>query len=181
MMKQPFKQILYTNQELTQRIRELAQTINQDYKDCQNVIMVPIMDGALVFAGQLLLELDIDVMTYSTKISSYSFNTTSSKEPKILTPFTKELVQNKDIILVDDMIDTGHTLSMFIDYLKNFGARSVKVCVLFEKEVQARDKHVFVDYVGFKIPNQWVAGFGIDSKEKLRNCKDFGIVDLKQQ
>lgn len=175
-MNNQFSKILYTKEEIEKRIKELAIEINTFYKHTSNVLFVPILDGSLVFSGKLLLDLDFDLEVYSTKISSYSFNKKSNGKPKIITPFTEELVKGKDILLVDDMIDTGHTLKLFSDYLISLGAKSVKVCILFNKKVNKRIKEVNLDFVGLDIPDEWVAGYGVDSCGKLRNFKHFGIV-----
>ena len=175
-MEQNFERILFRENEIKDRIKELANQINIDFQNQENVLFVPIMDGSLIFAGELLLNLDFNLEVRSTKISSYALSKITSGDPKILTPFTKEFVENKNIILVDDLIDTGHTLRMFIDYLKLLGANSVKVCVLFNKLVKERQKEVTLDYVGFDIPDEWVAGFGVDSQEQFRNFRHFGIV-----
>ena len=175
-MEQNFEKILFHEHEIKARIKQMGEQINHDYRGVSDVLFVPIMDGSLVFAAELLICLDFDVQVNSTKISSYAFETQSNEAPKILTPFSKELVQNKNVILVDDLIDTGHTLALFADYLKQMGAKSVKICVLFDKKVEQRQKEVQLDYVGFEIPDAWVAGFGVDSKEKFRNFRHFGIV-----
>ncbi len=179
--KDYLKKVLYTNEEINKRVKELAQEINEYYKDFDhdNVLFVPIMDGSLVFASNLLLELDFMLHVRTTKITSYTNNLKSNNDPKLLIHVPMDLVKGRDILVVEDLIDTGLTLSMFIDYLKEMGAASVKVCVLFDKNVKNRKKEVKVDFLGFKIPDEWVAGYGIDSQGYFRNIKDFGVVNPK--
>lgn len=179
--KDYLSKILYTNEEIKTRIHELGKEINNYYdkKKIDNLLVVPIMDGSLVFASELLLELDMMLHVRSTKVTSYNTDTKSNKEPKLLIHVPMDLVKNKNILIVEDLIDTGHTLSMFTQYLKDMGAADVKVCVLFNKDVKNRDKNVKIDFQGFKVPDKWVAGFGIDSQGYFRNLKDFGIVNPK--
>lgn len=173
--------ILYTQEEILERIKTLGKEITQYYKDknVDNLLVVPIMDGSLVFASLLLLELDILLHVRSTKVTSYNTETESSKDPKLLIHVPMDLVKNKNILIVEDLIDTGLTLSMFSNYLKEMGAADIKICVLFNKDVKNRNKEVHIDFEGFKTPDEWVAGFGIDSQGYFRNLKDFGVVNPK--
>lgn len=171
--------ILHTHDEINIRIKELAKEINEYYKDKENVLYVPIMDGSILFAANLLIELDFNLHVRTTKISSYSDTTYSNKAPKLLIHIPMDLVKNKNILVVDDLVDSGHTLAMFLDYLKEMGANDVKLCTLFKKKIESREKEVFIDFLGFMIPNEWVAGYGIDSQGYFRNLKDFGIVNKK--
>ncbi len=178
--KDYLSKVLFTQEQINKRIKELAREINQYYKDINdNVLVVPIMDGSLVFASNLLLELDFMLHVRSTKITSYSHDVKSNNDPKLLIHVPMDLVKGKHILVVEDLIDSGQTLSMFVDYLKQMGAASVKVCVLFNKKVKNRKREVNVDFLGFEIPDEWVAGYGIDSQGLFRNLKDFGIVNPK--
>ncbi len=178
--KDYLSKVLYTQAEIEKRIKELANDINQHYKNIDdNVLVVPIMDGSLVFASNLLLELDFMLHVRSTKITSYHHGIISNNDPKLLIHIPMDLVKGKHILVVEDLIDSGQTLSLFVDYLKQMGAISVKVCVLFNKQVKNRKREVKVDFLGFEIPDKWVAGYGIDSQGFFRNLKDFGIVNPK--
>lgn len=177
--KDYLSEILYTHEQINNKIKELSKEINEYYKDKENILYVPIMDGSIVFSANLLMELDFNLHVRTTKITSYADATSSNKEPKLLIHIPMDLVKGKNILVVDDLVDSGHTLSMFLDYLKNMGANDVKLCTLFKKEIQSREKEIFVDFLGFIIPNKWVAGYGIDSQGNFRNLKDFGIVNKK--
>ncbi len=178
--KDYLSKVLFTQEQIDKRIKELANDINNYYKDFKdNVLVVPIMDGSLIFASNLLLELDFMLHVRSTKITSYSHDIKSNNDPKLLIHVPMDLVKGKHILVIEDLIDSGQTLSMFVDYLKQMGASSVKVCVLFNKNVKNRKREVNVDFLGFEIPDKWVAGYGIDSQGLFRNLKDFGIVNPK--
>lgn len=171
--------IIYSYNDINNRIKELAKEINDYYKNKENILYVPIMDGSILFAANLLIEFDFNLHVRTTKISSYSDNLSSNKNPKLLIHIPMDLVKGKNILVVDDLVDSGHTLSMFLDYLKNMGANDVKLCALFKKDIKPREKEVYIDFLGFMIPNEWVAGYGIDSQGYFRNLKDFGIVNKK--
>ncbi len=179
--KDYLSEILYTNDEIKKRIKELADEINAYYKKrkVNNLLVVPIMDGSLVFASELILNLDMMLHVCSTNITSYNETTSSNKDPKLLIHVPMDLVKGKTILIVEDLIDTGLTLSMFSSYLEEMGAKDVKICVLFNKDVKSREKEVKIDFQGFKVPDKWVAGYGIDSQGYFRNLKDFGIVNKK--
>ncbi len=177
MEKLVFKEILFTYDEILSGIKTTAKKLNNYYKDKGEVLVVPILDGSIVFCGQILPMLDFDLSLRATKITSYGNNRKSNNEPKILLAVDMSMVKDKTILILEDMIDTGQTLAMFKNYLLKLGAKDVKICVLFKKDSSARSVDVKVNWTIFDIPNAWVAGFGIDSNGKYRNARDFGIIE----
>lgn len=177
-MENNFEKILVTNQEINAKVEELAKQINQFYKNKENVLIVPIMDGSLVFAGNLLLNFDFDLILKSTRISLYNNNDQIDKNKinNINIDFDSKIIEGKDILVIDDLIDTGNTLNLFQKYLFKQKAKSVNICVLFKKMIDPRDVEVDIKWYGFEVPNQWIAGYGIDSKLKYRNFKHLGII-----
>ncbi len=182
-MENNFEKILVTNDQINKRIIELAHVINEYYKNINNILMVPILDGSIVFAGQLIPHLNIDMTLKSTRVSLYNNNTSidRSKINDVKIDFDLNLIRNKDILIIEDLIDTGNTLNILKNFFIQNGAKSVKICILFKKEINPRDVEVDIDWFGFLVPNQWIAGFGVDSKAKYRNFKHLGIVKKEFQ
>lgn len=176
-MENNFSKILYTYDEILARVQTLANEINAYYADKGEVLVVPILDGSIVFAGHMIPLLDFDLNVRCTKISSYYETKNSTGKPKMMISIDMSLVKNKTILILEDLIDQGYTLDMFKKYLLELGAKDVKICVLFNKQIPtASQRAVNPDWNGFLIPDVWVAGFGIDSESKFRNYKNFGIV-----
>ncbi|MGL4950830.1 MAG: phosphoribosyltransferase [Mycoplasma sp.] len=170
-------EIIYHNDEIMARIKELAKELTEYYKDKDNILVVPILDGSIVFAGQILPLLDFELTMRATKISSYYNNRLSDTKPRIHISIDMSLVKGKRILILEDLIDRGHTLSMFKEYLLEMGAAEVKMCVLFNKKIENyQNREVNPDWNGFYVDDVWVAGFGIDSESKFRNYPHFGKV-----
>ncbi|MGL4947980.1 MAG: phosphoribosyltransferase [Mycoplasma sp.] len=169
--------VIYTFDEIMARVKELSTEMNDYYADKDQVLVVPVLDGSIVFVGQILPMLDFEMNLRATKISSYLNNRKSNGEPKIHISIDMSLVKDKTILILEDLIDRGHTLSMFKKYLLDLGAKDVKICVLFNKKVKNyKEREITPDWNGFFIEDEWVAGFGIDSESKYRNFPHFGRV-----
>lgn len=178
-----FTKILYTYDEIQKRISELATEINSYYKSLQNeeVLVISILDGALMYTGQILPKLDFNVIFKTAKVSVYGKKTYAKVEDLILNiNFEEELIKDKHVLVLDDLLDTGTTLKIFKDKLYRLGAKNVKISVLFEKKLK-QDVEIVPDWSGLPIPNEWVAGFGIDSRDKYRNFKHLGIVKIEKR
>lgn len=169
--------VLYSYEEIINRIKELAKQINNYYKNIkEEIVIMPILDGASIFCSHLLLELDFMLTVNSIKISSYEKNLTSNNEPKFSFDIPIENLENKYVLIVEDLVDTGNTFYALEKYLESKKPKNVKTCVLFQKKV-SNAIDIKLDFKGFDIQDQWVAGFGIDSQGLFRNIKDFGIVN----
>jgi hypoxanthine phosphoribosyltransferase len=151
-----------------QRVKELADEINNDYFD-QAPVFVPVLNGSFMFASDLLKEISVECRVSFVKISSYS-GMSSTGQIKSLIGFDGSLF-NQNVIIVEDIVDTGLTLERILDELKNLGTKSVEVVTLLRKR-PAREKPLNVKYIGFDIDDEFVLGYGLDFDGLGRNSKD---------
>lgn len=170
---------LISEEILNQRITELAKEINEDYKE-KEITLICILKGSVLFAAELAKKLNnpkvkLDFM----RVSSYNGNSTESSEKIDLILDLSEDIKNKNIIIVEDIIDTGYTLAYLIEYLKERKPKSIKLCTLLDKP-ERRKVNVDVDYIGFKIPNEFVVGYGLDTNEYYRCLPYVGCIKEKK-
>lgn len=154
--------------KIQKKIAELADQINADYAD-KVPVFLPILNGSFMFAADLIRRIEIECRVSFTKVSSYS-GTASSGQLKSLIGHD-ESVFNQDIIIVEDIVDTGLTLQKITDELKGLGAKSVETVSLLRKR-PARERNVAVKYVGFDLDDDFVVGYGLDYDGLGRNVKD---------
>jgi hypoxanthine phosphoribosyltransferase len=166
-------QILIPEAELTRRIDELAEAVRRDYTG-RDLVLVGVLKGAIMFmtdlARRLALPLEMDFMA----VSSYGNATQSSGVVRI----TKDLdssIEGRNVLLVEDIIDSGMTLRYLQEYLRNRNPKSLRVCALLNKRVP-RKADVAVEYVGFEIPDRFVVGYGLDYAEQYRNLPYIGVL-----
>ncbi|MEO0092420.1 MAG: hypoxanthine phosphoribosyltransferase [candidate division WOR-3 bacterium] len=157
---------LISEKRLTQKVKKLAQQISKDYKN-KTPLLVGVLKGAWVFMADLVRNITIPVNCDFLQVSSYGDATESSGVVKIVTDL-KCAIENRDIILVEDIVDTGLTLKYITDYLSLKKPRSIKICSLLDKPARHKIR-VKIDYLGFKVPNKFVVGYGIDYQELYRN------------
>lgn len=165
-MENIIKEVLLSEEVIDSKVKELGKKISEDYKD-KDLIMVGILKGAVIFMSDLARSVSIPVTLDFMAVSSYGKSSTSTGEVRII----KDLdfsVENKDILIIEDIIDSGYTLAYLTDNLRKRGARSVKVCTLLDKP-ERRKVDVKVDYLGFAIPDEFVVGYGLDYAEIGRN------------
>ena len=166
-------EILFSEEKLQERIKEMALEIKRDYKD-EEVIFCSVLKGAIFFTVDLMKKYDGDAKIDFVRVSSYEGeNSTGKINLKI--PLKKENIEGKNIILVEDIVDTGRTFKYLTEYIKEFNPRSVKTCVLLDKKAR-RVVSFDADYVGFTIDELFVIGYGLDSDEKYRNLPYIGYV-----
>ena len=167
--------LLISKEDIKKRVKELAENISEDYKD-KSPIFVGILNGCYVFMADLLREVSIDTEIDFVKIRSYEADSSTGT-----IKFRKDIsadINNRHIIIVEDIIDSGFTINFLVNRLKNSGPKSVAVeSILFKKEVAKIDFEV--DYVGFEIPPEFVVGYGLDYDEKYRNLKDIMVLESK--
>lgn len=167
------KEILLTSEQIATRVKELGKQITEDYKG-QSVLMVAILRGAVVFFADLVKNIDLDVRFDFMVVSSYGSGSESSGEVRI----DKDLAQpieGMNVIIVEDIIDTGFTLKNLKRLLLTRNPASLKICSLLDKPSR-RKVELEGDYVGFTVPNEFVVGYGLDYAEKYRNLPDIGIL-----
>ena len=174
-MNNDIEKILVTEEELKNKIVEIGKQISNDYKD-KNPIIVGVLKGSFIFIADLVREINIPVTIDFMAVSSYE-GTTSTGKIKIEKDLSED-VKDRNVILVEDILDTGRTLSYIIKMLENRGAKSVNVCSLLVKKART-EIEVDYKYNGFNIPNEFVVGYGLDYEEKYRNLKYIGILKEK--
>ena len=165
-MRADIAEILYTEEQLAEIVKNIGRRISEDYKD-KNLFMVSVLKGSLIFMADLMRAVDIPCSIDFLSVSSYGTEATSSGVVKIIKDLDAD-VTGRHILLVEDIIDTGITLAYLRDYLSNRGAKSVKICTLLDKPSR-REKAVQVDYIGFTMPDEFIIGYGIDYAENYRN------------
>ena len=157
---------LISQKEIETKVIELAKKIEMDYKN-QEVLIVGVLKGAFVFVSDLVRNINLDLSLDFIAVSSYGMSTESSGVVKINKDIEMDLT-GKNVIIVEDIIDTGLTLKYIKEYLSRKNAKSVRICTLLDKPSR-RKCNVDVDYVGFEIEDLFIVGYGIDCKEKYRN------------
>lgn len=175
-MENGVKEVLVTEEEINEKVRELGKKISEDYKD-KDLILVGILKGAVIFMSDLARNIDIPMSMDFMAVSSYGLSSESTGVVKMIKDLDSS-IKDKDVLIVEDIIDTGLTLSYLTDNLNKRGAKSVKICTLLDKP-DRRKAEVPVDYYGFIIPDEFVIGYGIDYAEKYRNLSY--IASLKEE
>ena len=166
---------LLTREEVEKRIKELAKEIEKDYCG-KDLLVIGLLKGSIMFMSDLIKEMDLPVMIDFMSVSSYS-RTTSTGVINVLKD-TDISVKDKDVLIVEDIIDTGLTLSHVKKLLEDRGAKSLKICTLLDKPSR-RTIEMKGDYVGFEIPDEFVVGYGLDYDQHHRNLPYVGIVVKK--
>ena len=174
---QKIKQVLISESDIKARVKEIAKKISADYAG-KTVTLICILNGASVFFADLVRELDLDVRFEFMSVSSYGSGTVTSGEVKILKDVSYPIA-GKDVIIVEDIIDSGCTLSYLKRVLEQRNPASIAVCTILDKP--SRRKVDFKgEYVGFEIPDEFVIGYGLDYAGQYRNLKDVCILELTE-
>jgi hypoxanthine phosphoribosyltransferase len=158
-----------TKEEIEAQVRRIAQVISADYKD-RELILIGILKGAFIFLSDLIRQLSIPVKVDFMCASSYGDQTASSGRIKLSKDIEIE-ISNKDVLIVEDIVDTGLTLSYLVDYLKSSGAASVRICALIDKR-ERRETDVIVDYACHTVDKGFLVGYGLDYAEFYRNLPE---------
>lgn len=166
---------LLTREEVEKRIKELAKEIEKDYCG-KDLLVIGLLKGSIMFMSDLIKEMDLPVMIDFMSVSSY-LGTTSTGVINVLKD-TDISVKDKDVLIVEDIIDTGLTLSHVKKLLEDRGTKSLKICTLLDKPSR-RTVEMKGDYVGFEIPDEFVVGYGLDYDQHHRNLPYVGIVVKK--
>jgi hypoxanthine phosphoribosyltransferase len=167
-------QLLITQGKICQAVAKLATEIRRDYKD-KHPLLIGILKGSFVFLADLVRELDMPVEVDFIKLSSYGTSTMTSGKVKIVHGL-KSMIKGRDVIVVEDIVDTGLTVSFIMNYLRKKKPASLKLCALVDKPSR-RNVPVNIDYLGFTIPDKFVVGYGIDWNERYRYLRDIGFID----
>lgn len=172
-MRADLQEILLSEEAIEKRVSELGAKISEDY--CGKYpILIGILKGSAIFLSDLIRKITIPVEIEFLKASSYGCAAQSSGIIKLEDDLSME-VQNRYIILIEDIVDTGNTLKYLLGRFASMGAAEVKVCSLLDKP-ERREQSVVADYIGFEIPNAFVVGYGLDYAQKYRNLPYIGIL-----
>lgn len=171
------KQILFTENEIQQRINELAKEINEYYKE-KELVLLGILKGSFIFLADLCRKLNIQHSVEFLAVSSYGNSTTSSGSVKILMD-TRQDLSNKHILIVEDIVDTGYTLQYLLNLLKARNPASIECCVFLRKSKCIQVKNLELKWVGFEVDPIFVVGYGLDYAEKFRTLPF--VCELKEE
>ncbi len=175
-MIKDIEKILVSEEEIDSIVTKIAAEIDADYKDSpRKLLLLCILKGSVVFMGELMKKISLPVEIDFMKVSSYGNGTESTGRINIVLDLHRGDHGNVDIIVIEDIIDSGKTLSHLTKYLELKGAGSVKTCTLLDKPSR-RQVEFIPDYVGKEIPDEFVVGFGLDYDEKYRNLPYVGIL-----
>jgi len=172
-MQKDMERILFTEEELAGCVRRLAEEINRDYAG-KEPLVVGILQGSFVFLADLVRQITLPIRVEFMSVSSYGAGTESSGTLNIRLDLAEDIT-GRDVILVEDILDSGNTLSRLLPSLMERAPASIKLCVLLEKP-ERRVVQVPVDYLGYSIPDAFVVGYGLDYDQKYRNLPYVGIL-----
>lgn len=165
--------VLFSRQEVADTVRRLADEINDDYRG-KNPLIIGILIGSFVFIADLVRLLEFPLEMDFVRLASYGSGTVSSGKVKIAQELSAQ-IRGRDVLVVEDIVDTGHTLAFLMDYLAKKEPATLKLCVLVDKPSR-RLVPVTIDYLGFTVPDEFIVGYGIDWNEKYRNIPDICIL-----
>ena len=168
--------VMYSEEEVSARIREIANQINRDYEG-KEIHLIGILRGGSFFMCELAKRITVPVTIDFMSASSYGMSTASSGVVKIVKDLEEPIV-GRHVIVVEDIIDTGRTLSYLLEMLKERGPESLKLCTLLDKP-DRRVVDVKIDYNGYTIPDEFVVGYGLDYAQRYRNLPYIGIVEFE--
>ena len=172
-MKEDVLRVLLSEDEIREKVRELGGKITADYKN-SNLMLVTVLKGAVVFLADLMRQIDVPAEIDFMVVSSYGSGVKSSGVVKIVKDLDVPLA-GKDILTVEDILDSGLTLSYIKELLESRGPRSIRIATLLDKPSR-RKVDLQADYIGFSVPDEFVIGYGLDYDEKYRNLPYIGIL-----
>ena len=171
------KGVLVSKEQLQQKVKELGAQLTRDY-DGKKPLLIGVLKGCVVFFSDLIRELKIDCQIEFMVLSSYGSGTTTSGEVKVIKDVNTPL-ENRHVIIVEDIVDSGVTLNYLVKLLEFRGAKSVEIVTLLDKP-ERRKRDVYPKYKGFVIPNEFVVGYGLDYDEQYRNLPEICILENPQ-
>lgn len=157
--------LVFSPEDIQRRVRELAEQISSDFAG-QEPIMLGVLKGCFIFLSDLVRQVDLPLEIDFVRLASYGGSDTSSGRVRLIKP-PEISIQDRPVLVVEDIIDTGNTLKWLVEYLQGLRPSSVNLCVLVDK-AERREVEVEVDYVGFKVPDGFLVGYGLDFDERFR-------------
>ena len=172
-MVNDIREVLLTKEEIEEVVKELGKKITEDYKG-KNLFLITVLKGAVVFLGDLMRAIEMPCEIEFMVLSSYGSGTTSTGSVKIVKDIDLPL-EGKDVLIVEDILDTGFTLSFLYKLLEERKPNSIEICTLLDKP-DRRKVEINAKYIGRKIPDEFVVGYGLDYDEKYRNLPFIGVL-----
>ncbi len=172
-MHKDIEKILYTEEELSRRVKELGAQIAADYAGRQPML-ISVLRGSYIFMADLTRAIDLDVTVDFMAVSSYGAGTVSSGQVEIKKDLS-DSIEGRDLIVVEDILDSGNTLYYLMDVLRARRPASIRICALMDKP-ERRTKPITADYAGFTIPDAFIVGYGLDYAERYRNLPYVGVL-----
>ena len=167
-------QVLFTRQQIEVTVKKLAAEIKKDYQGT-NPLLIGVLKGSFVFTADLIRLLDFPLEVEFIRLSSYGRQRSTPGELKVVQGLRSQ-IRGRDVLIVEDIVDTGHSLSFLAGYLQKKKPASVKLCALTDKPSR-RQVPVTIDYLGFTVPNKFLVGYGMDFDEKFRNLPDICFLE----
>ena len=173
-MHDDVQEILFTEQQLKQRVAELGAAISRDYAGREPVLLVSVLRGSYIFMADLSRAIDIPVQIDFMSVSSYGKGTSTSGQVEIKKDLS-DSIEGKDLIIVEDILDSGNTLAFLKEYFMTKGAASITIVTLLDKPSR-RTKAITADLAGFTVPDEFVVGYGLDYCQQYRNVPYIGVL-----
>lgn len=170
----PNLEVLYTPEEIQTRVSALGAQITKDYAN-KDLVLIGVLKGSVIFLADLMRSIDLNLHIDFMAVSSYKDGTVSTGDVEILKDLTNP-IRGKDVIVCEDIVDTGLTLFRLTEILGSRGANSIKIATLLDKPEPRIKKDLKIDYCGFQIPNKFVVGYGLDAANRYRNLPFIGVV-----
>jgi hypoxanthine phosphoribosyltransferase len=167
------EEVLLSETQIAERVAELGAQLAADYAD-RDPVLVSVLKGSIVFLADLIRAMETSVSLDLMEVSSYGASTETSGQVRILKDLSKP-IEGRDVIVVEDIIDTGLTLNYLLKYLHDKGPASIRICCLLDKPAR-RLAEIPIDYRGFTIPDRFVIGYGLDYDERYRNLPYIGVL-----
>ncbi len=171
-------EVLLTEEQIKARVKTIATEIKQAIGEGEFTI-VALINGAMMFTADLMREIDNPVRLDCIRVSSYGAKTKSIGTPQVIYSLTLDIAQ-RDVLLIDDILDTGKTLKLVSDLINDLKPASLRTCVLLDKKAR-REVAIEADFVGFEIPDKFVVGYGLDFAERYRNLPGIGVLKPEKQ
>ena len=172
-MQQDILKVLISEEEIREAVQKLGRQISEDYRG-KNLLMVSVLKGSIVFMADLMRAIDCKVTIDFMSVSSYGSGVKTSGVVKILKDLDVPL-EGKDLLIVEDILDSGKTLSYLVDVLSQRNPNSIRIATLLDKP-ERREANIHSDYFGFHVPDEFVVGYGLDYAEQYRNLPYIGVL-----
>lgn len=172
-MLQDIENVIISEEELAQIVKDLGARISEDYRD-KDLLLVSVLKGSVLFMADLMREIKIPCNIDFMAVSSYGAGTKTSGVVKIIKDLDAS-IEGKDLLIVEDILDSGRTLSYIRELLLARNPKSIKICTLFDKP-ERREADIYADYIGSRVPNEFIVGYGLDYNEYYRNLPYIGAL-----